>query len=57
MNKHKLILPISIILGCIILGGFYYFAETKSYNEYVINKKTKKNGEKNFCFEKGGIRF
>jgi len=42
MNKHKLILPISIILGCIILGGFYYFAETKSYNEYVINKKTKK---------------
>ena len=24
MDKNKLILPISILLGCIILGGFYY---------------------------------
>jgi hypothetical protein len=24
MNKEKLILPISIMMGCIILGGFYY---------------------------------
>jgi len=24
MNKNKLLLPISILLGCIILGGFYY---------------------------------
>jgi len=27
MNKQKLILPISIILGCIILGGFYYLVQ------------------------------
>lgn len=27
MDKHKLILPISILLGCIILGGFYYASE------------------------------
>ena len=24
MDKNKLVLPISILLGCIILGGFYY---------------------------------
>ncbi len=24
MDKHKIILPISILLGCIILGGFFY---------------------------------
>ena len=28
MDKSKLILPISILLGCIILGGFYYVSET-----------------------------
>ncbi|MDO8486208.1 MAG: hypothetical protein Q7S77_00715 [Candidatus Staskawiczbacteria bacterium] len=27
MDKHKLILPVSIILGCIILGGFYYASQ------------------------------
>lgn len=27
MNKQKLILPISILLGCIILGGFYYASQ------------------------------
>ena len=27
MDKHKLILPISILLGCIILGGFYYTSQ------------------------------
>jgi len=27
MNKQKLILPISILLGCVILGGFYYASE------------------------------
>lgn len=32
MNKQKLILPMSILLGCIILGGFYYASEA--------NKKT-----------------
>ena len=24
MDKNKLVLPISILLGCIILGGFFY---------------------------------
>lgn len=27
MDKSKLILPISILLGCIILGGFYYASQ------------------------------
>lgn len=27
MNKQKLVLPISILLGCIILGGFYYVVQ------------------------------
>lgn len=27
MDKHKLVLPISILFGCIILGGFYYASE------------------------------
>jgi len=27
MSKEKLILPISILLGCIVLGGFYYLSE------------------------------
>lgn len=27
MDKHKLILPVSILLGCIILGGFIYASQ------------------------------
>ena len=27
MNKDKLVLPISILLGCIVLGGFYYASQ------------------------------
>lgn len=27
MDKHKLVLPISILLGCIILGGFFYASQ------------------------------
>lgn len=27
MDKHKIILPISILLGCIILGGFFYASQ------------------------------
>jgi hypothetical protein len=27
MDKHKLILPISIVLGCIVLGSFYYIVQ------------------------------
>lgn len=29
MNKQKIILPISILLGCFILGAFYFLAQTK----------------------------
>jgi len=27
MDKNKLVLPISILLGCIILGGFFYASQ------------------------------
>jgi hypothetical protein len=27
MDKHKLILPVVILLGCIILGGFFYASQ------------------------------
>ncbi len=27
MDKHKLILPISILIGCIVLGGFIYASQ------------------------------
>ncbi len=27
MDKNKLVLPISILLGCLILGGFYYMSQ------------------------------
>lgn len=30
MNKSKLILPISILIGCFILGGFYCINESKN---------------------------
>lgn len=32
MNRQRLILPISIILGCIILGVFYYAGQTSKQN-------------------------
>ena len=35
MKKQKLILPISIIIGCIILGGFYYVAENNKQEHLV----------------------
>ena len=37
MDKHRLILPMSILLGCIILGGFYYASETNK--QLYIEKK------------------
>ena len=37
----KIILPISILLGCIILGGFYYF--TKIQNNKSITNQQKEN--------------
>ena len=27
MGKNKLVLPVSVLLGCIILGGFYYASQ------------------------------
>ena len=32
MNKQKLTLPISILLGCIILGGFFYMSQVSKQN-------------------------
>ena len=32
MHKNKLILPISIILGTVILGGFYYASQVNKQN-------------------------
>lgn len=33
MDKNKLILPITILLGCIVLGGFYYaYTNSKKCN-------------------------
>ncbi len=37
MSKQKLILPISILLGCIILGGFYYASQVKVQNPKRID--------------------
>jgi uncharacterized protein YpmB len=37
MNKDKLILPVSILLGCIILGGFYYL--TQASKQHSIEKQ------------------
>lgn len=37
MNKNKLILPISIILGTVILGGFYY----ANQQQWVIEQNSK----------------
>ncbi len=43
MSKQKLILPISIIAGCIILGGFFYATQISIKNqkdkEYTAMRK------------------
>lgn len=44
-NMKKLILPFSIILGCIILGSFYYLGINKVSNNNV--KYQKEEGEEN----------
>ncbi len=41
MDKNKFILPISILLGCIILGGFYYMGVV--YNQQAIKKQQQVN--------------
>lgn len=38
MNKEKLILPISILLGCLILGGFFY-ASQRSEHKLIKEQK------------------
>jgi|SRR3989344_1508578 len=32
MDKNKLVLPISILLGCIVLGGFFYASQISKQN-------------------------
>jgi len=39
MDKNKLILPISILLGCIILRGFYYASQNNTAQNYTVNQK------------------
>ncbi len=33
MDKNKLVLPASILLGCIILGGFYFWGQNTKINK------------------------
>jgi nitrogen fixation-related uncharacterized protein len=40
MDKHKLILPVSILLGFTILGGFYYAGQVNQINKLqIVNKQ------------------
>jgi type II secretory pathway pseudopilin PulG len=39
MNKGKLVLPISILLGCIILGGFYYASEANKQRSIEMQQQ------------------
>ena len=44
MNKNKLILPVSIIIGCFILGGFFYLVQLNKQSsikeqQKLINKE------------------
>ncbi|MCX6793431.1 MAG: hypothetical protein NTY12_05460 [Candidatus Falkowbacteria bacterium] len=50
MDKNKLILAISILLGCIILGGFYYSVE-KSKQELVERQENKKQQSLKECLD------
>ena len=43
MDKSKLILPISILLGCIILGGFYYASEVNKQQQLESRKEQSEN--------------
>jgi Na+-translocating ferredoxin:NAD+ oxidoreductase RnfG subunit len=50
MDKNKLVLPISILLGCIILGGFYYASESniQKQQQAVLQAQTEKNNADEF---------
>ncbi len=52
MNKNKLILPISIIVGCIILGGFYYASQNNKNNSFIKDGKLIKDNINNLSAEK-----
>ena len=43
MSKQKLILPVSILLGCIVLGGFFYLGVGKDKNQKTYNNTLEKN--------------
>lgn len=49
MDRHKLILPVSILLGCIILGGFYYASQINKQRsierQQQIDLQAKENTE------------
>lgn len=39
MNKHKIIISISILLGCVILGGFYYASQINKQKSIEYQKQ------------------
>jgi hypothetical protein len=51
MDKTKFILPITILLGCIILGGFYYASETNK-QQSIEKQQQIEHQAKTECFTK-----
>lgn len=45
MDKNKLILSVSILLGCLILGGSYYFVQLNKQNS-IENQQREERIEK-----------
>lgn len=46
MNKNKLILPVSIIIGCFILGGFFYLIQLNKQSSIEEQQRLKITYEK-----------
>lgn len=49
MNKNNLILPVSILLSSLILGGFYYASQIKKL-EYIEKQKKEESAIRIECF-------
>jgi len=50
MDKNKLVLPVSILVGCIVLGGFYYASEANKQasieKQQQVELQAKEDAEK-----------
>ena len=46
MDKNKLILSVSILLGCIALGGFYYASEANKQKSIEKQQQTELQAKK-----------